>query len=49
MEALIGVFVGAFLGALAMRIHVQEKVKQANRERWRRYAANKRARKAARG
>ena len=49
MEALFGVLVGAFFGALVTRIHVQEKVKQANRERWRRYAANKRARKAARG
>lgn len=49
METLVGVLVGAFFGAVVMRNYMQEKVKHTNRERWRRYAANKRARKAARG
>jgi hypothetical protein len=45
MEILIGVLIGLFLGALAVHNYEREKVKQANRERWRRYAAARRAKR----
>ena len=45
MELLIGLVIGVFLGAAVMHNYTREKVKQANRERWRRYAAARRAKR----
>lgn len=47
MELLIGLLTGTVIGFVIGKSYAQEEVKEANRAKWRRYALNKRQRKAA--
>lgn len=51
MELLFGLLVGAIFGFFVGKNHVEEKHREINRQRWRRYAETKRAKRkaAARG